>query len=90
MEFSWDEAKRLWTIKDRAIDFIEARDIFDGRPVVHQPTPRGEEDRWKSTAMSRDLLFTVIWVDRGDKRHIISMRRAHGHEIRHYRQLHRH
>ena len=50
MEFSWDENKRLKTLDSRGLDFIGARLFFDGRPVVHQPTARHDEDRWKSTA----------------------------------------
>jgi uncharacterized DUF497 family protein len=34
MEFEWSEAKRLWTLNDRDIDFRDARHLVDGRPVV--------------------------------------------------------
>ena len=87
MEFSWDENKRLRTIADRRLDFIGARRFFDGRPAIHQPSPRNDEDRWKTTAMIDDVPYTVIWLWRDEKHHIISMRRAHAKEIRAYRQL---
>jgi uncharacterized DUF497 family protein len=87
MEFSWDENKRLKTLHG-GLDFIGARRFFDGRPVIHQPTPRDDEDRWKSTAAIEGAFYTVVWLWRGEKLHIISMRRAHAQEIRKYRELH--
>jgi uncharacterized DUF497 family protein len=88
VNFSWDENKRLKTIEDRGLDFIRARRFFDGRPAIHQPSPRNDEDRWKSTIKMDDALYTVVWLWRGEVRHIISMRRAHGQEIKKYRELH--
>ncbi len=71
MEFSWDPNKRLKTIEDRALDFADAVDFFNGRPVVHQATPRHNEARWKSTTVVESRLFTIVWLWRGEKRHII-------------------
>jgi len=82
MEFEWDERKRAQIIKDRALDFASAYLFFDGRPAIHQPTPRDEEERWKTTAEIEGAFFTVIWTWRGDNIRVISMRRAHEQEIR--------
>jgi uncharacterized DUF497 family protein len=62
VKFSWDENKRLKTIEDRGLDFIRARRFFDGRPAIHQPSPRNDEDRWKSTIKMDGALFTVVWL----------------------------
>ena len=75
---------RLWT----GLDFADASYVFDGREVVHHLTPRNDEDRLKSTVRMEGNFFTVIWLWRGEKRHIISMRRAYAQEIRKYRDLH--
>ena len=88
MEFSWDEDKRLRTLADRNLDFLDANLFFDGRPVLHVPSPRNSEDRVKSTAQLGMYIFTLVWMWRGRKQHIISIRRAHAKEIREYRQLH--
>ena len=88
MEFSWDENKRLKTLQDRGLDFIAAWLFFDGRPVIHQPTPRHDEDRWKTTASLEGTFYTVVWLWRDETRHIISMRRAHAQEIRIHRAFH--
>lgn len=86
MEFEWDERKRAQIIQDRALDFASAHRLFDGRPAIHQPTPRNDEERWKTTAEIEGAFFTVVWTWRGKIIRVISMRRAHEQEIREYRQ----
>jgi uncharacterized DUF497 family protein len=86
MEFEWREDKRQRTLKERNLDFADAFQFFDGRPVVHQPTPRHGEDRWKSIAAFDGKFFTVVWMWRGDTMRIISMRRSHAQEERKYRE----
>ena len=87
MEFEWDERKRAQIIEDRALDFASARLFFDGRPAIHQPTPRNEEERWKTTAKIEGSFFTVVWTWRGEVIRVISMRRAHEKKIRTYREI---
>lgn len=86
MEFEWDERKRVQIIKDRALDFVSAYRLFDGRPAIQQPTPRHGEERWKTTAEVEGAFFTVVWTWRGTTIRVISMRRAHEQEIRKYRE----
>ena len=88
MEFEWDKRKRARILKDRALDLASAYLFFDGRPAIHQPTPRNEEDRWKTTAIIEGVLFTLVWTWRGETIRVITMRRAHEQEIRKYRQAH--
>jgi len=84
MELEWDERKRAQIISDRALDFASAYLFFDGRPAIHQPTPRNEEDRWKTTAKIEGAYFTVVWMWRGENVRMITMRRAHEQEVRKY------
>jgi uncharacterized protein len=86
MDFEWDERKRAQIIEDRALDFASAYLFFDGRRAIHQPTPRHEEERWKTTAKIEDAFFTVVWTWRSENVRVITMRRAHEQEIRNYRQ----
>ena len=88
MEFEWDERKRQRIIKERSLDFASAFLFFDGRPVIHQPTPRDDEERWKTTAIVEGGYFTIVWMWRDETIRIISMRRAHEQEIRKYRETH--
>jgi len=82
MDFEWDERKRAQIIEDRALDLASAYVFFDGRPAIHQPTPRRDEERWKTTARIQGTFFTVVWMWRGTRVRVISMRRAHEQEIR--------
>ena len=85
MEFEWNEEKRQKILKERRLDFADAFQFFDGRPVIHQPTPRGDEERWKSTALFDGKIFTVVWMWRNAAIRVISMGRSHEHEEREYR-----
>ena len=87
MKLSWDERKRMATLAERSLDFADAGAFFDGRPVLHQPTPRDGEPRWKSTAWIDDQFYTVVWIQREESLRIISMRRAHEQEIRKHREF---
>ena len=86
MEFEWDERKRALIIRDRALDLASVDLFFDGRLAIHQPTPRNDEDRWKTTAKIEGAFFTVVWTWRDENIRVISMRRAHEQEIRKYRE----
>jgi uncharacterized protein len=86
MEFEWDERKRAQIINERALDFVSAHRFFDGRPAIHQPSLRNNEERWKTTAQLEGTFFTVVWTWRGEAIRVISMRRAHAQEIRKFRE----
>ena len=88
MEFEWDERKRAQIIEKRALDLASAYLFFDGRAAIHQPTPRDDEPRWKTTVKIEDAFFTVIWTWRGKTIRVITMRRAHEQEIRAHRETH--
>jgi uncharacterized DUF497 family protein len=88
MDFEWDDRQRRRILEQRALDFASADLFFDGRPAIHQPTPRGMEERWKTTAVIEKAYFTVVWTWRAETIRIISMRRAHEQEIRKHREAH--
>jgi uncharacterized DUF497 family protein len=86
MEFEWDERKRAQILLDRALDFASTHRFFDGRPAIHQASPRNDEEWWKTTVEIEGTFFTVVWTWRGESIRVISMRRAHEQEIRKYRE----
>jgi len=43
-EFDWDERERILTVRKHGIDFLDAVRIFDGRPTVHAPSTRQDEE----------------------------------------------
>jgi uncharacterized DUF497 family protein len=87
MEFEWSETKRLKVFADRGLDFLEGRELFDGRPVVRLPSPRGNEERWMEIGEIGGRLVVVVWCRRSEKVRIITMRRARDAEARRYREL---
>jgi uncharacterized DUF497 family protein len=88
VEFSWDESKRDWVLAERGIDFVlVALSMFDGRPLLTVPTPRGDEERFLSTGPIEGKFFAVIWTWRDGTIRIITSRRARDEEERRYRAL---
>jgi uncharacterized protein len=85
MEFEWSEEKRLRTLEERAIDFRDARRLFDG--LFTYPSPRQEEARFVSIGVLDQRFVAAVWTDRTGARRIISMRRARDGETRSYRAL---
>ncbi|HAJ48382.1 MAG TPA: BrnT family toxin, partial [Alphaproteobacteria bacterium] len=76
MNFEWDEAKRLKTLRDRGLDFGSADQVFDGRPTLDSSTDRSGEARTLTIAEIDGKIVATVWTWRGDTIRIISMRRA--------------
>jgi uncharacterized DUF497 family protein len=85
MEFEWAEAKRLAVLDDRRLDFLDARRLFDGRPICTAPSPRGAEERWVSIADLHGEMIAVVWTRRGAAIRSITMRKARDEENGRYR-----
>lgn len=88
MEFEWDEAKRQANIEKHGIDFVRARQIFDGRSVVSYRGSYPEEERWLTIGIIEGRFFTVVWTRRGEAVRLISARRSSDGEQRAYRAIH--
>ena len=87
MEFERDEDKRLSTLEKHAFDSGDVDTLFDGRPSFTSVNHRGGEERSVTTVDFSGRLMTVVWTKRGDKKRIISVRRAHDAKERNCRQL---
>ena len=87
MDFEWFEDKRLVTLAERGLDFRDARHLFDGRPLYSYPSPRKDEARTVSVGCIENRFIAVVWVERENRRRIISMRRARDGEEKHYHAL---
>lgn len=87
MEFEWSEMKRLTVLKQRGLDFLRARMLFDGRPLSTYSSPREDELRWVSIGHLDGHMVAVIWTLRGDNIRIITMRRARDAEKRRFSAL---
>ena len=87
MDAEWDEKKRLSNLAKHKVDFNRVVAMFDG-PIVEWPQRQHDygEDRFAALGKIEDLIFYVIYTWRGDRRRIISARRAGRHEREKYNE----
>jgi uncharacterized DUF497 family protein len=86
MELTWDPDKNQRNINKRRLPFSLASLVLDDarrieRHDVEHSTP--DEDRWQTIGIAGKILF-VVYMERGDKPHIISVRLANAEERRLY------
>jgi uncharacterized DUF497 family protein len=85
MIFEWDENKRETNRQKHNLDLIDAQYLFDGRPVVTYPSPRGNEPRLVTIGAVGPKFYAVVWTQRSLVIRLISFRRARDGEERAYR-----
>lgn len=85
MRITFDPAKRERTLRGRNLDFTEAVEVFSG-PTIDIPDLRRDygEARIMTVGHLRGRMMIVIWTQRGDARHVISMRKANDREKTRY------
>jgi uncharacterized DUF497 family protein len=83
MLFEWDERKRQANLAKHHIDFQDAMRVFDG-PVFQRVDSRRGEDRVVAIGSMTGIEIVVVYVTRGQRRRIISARRAHRNERQDY------
>jgi uncharacterized DUF497 family protein len=81
MEFEWDEAKSEWTRRERGFGFETAALIFAG-PVQTAVDDRRDygEERLIAIGEAEGDVLVAVYTDRGNRRRIISVRRANRKE----------
>ena len=81
MKISCDPAKRDTTLKERGLDFADASEVFAGPVFEIEDTRRDYgERRILCFGLLRGRLVVVGYVQRGDARHVFSMRKANERE----------
>ena len=84
---TWDEDKRQANIAKHGIDFLGAEMIFDFPTVTREDDRRDYgEQRLQSLALLAGRVVVVVWTERENSAHIISIRKAERHEQRIYFQ----
>lgn len=85
MALSFHPAKRDKTLAERGLDFAEADAVLSGLrfQFVDDRFAYGEK-RIITVGLLRGRMVVVVWTQRGDDRHIISMRKANDREQQHY------
>ena len=81
MRIAFDPAKRDLTLRHRGLDFARAGEVFEGRTatVVDERFDYGEA-RFITAGHLDGRLVVMVWTQRGEARHIISMRHCHAKE----------
>lgn len=81
MEITFDPAKRAVTLESRALDFVDAAKVFAG-PVFEIEDTRFDygERRIMCFGLLDGRLVVVGYVQRGNARHVFSMRKANDRE----------
>lgn len=82
-EYEWDENKRLSNIAKHEIDFT-AMHNFDWSAIYEKRSDRHGEERIAVTGYIADRLYVVIYTMRGERKRIISLRKANPREMREY------
>jgi uncharacterized DUF497 family protein len=77
----WDKTKRLINLEKHLLDFADAGLVLSNRYRLEFESIRNGEVRRQAFAYVAEVLtvLTVIWVP-GEKRRVISFRRAHKNE----------
>lgn len=87
MNLTWDETKRQTTLAERAIDFAQAGEVFSGPTAEFEDIRKNYgEQRMICFGWLAGRLMAVGYVQRGQSRHIFSMRKANDREITRYAQ----
>jgi len=83
MQFEWDEEKAATNLQKHRISFIAATAVFADPQRIEEDSTRPEYGEVRTKTIGRvegDLIVVVISTDRGQKRRIISARRARNNE----------
>jgi uncharacterized protein len=85
MRIRFDLRKRLRTVEQRGLDFLDAESIFAG-PTIEAPDRRRDyvEERIVCFGLLRGRAIIVVYTERNGIRHIISMRKANDREQRRF------
>jgi uncharacterized DUF497 family protein len=83
MRITFDRAKRQQALRERGLDFRQAKEVFDG-PHLTRSDDRMDygEPRYISAGKLLERIVIIVWTPCGKARRIISMRKANDREIK--------
>lgn len=87
LNLTWDETKRQAALLDRGLDFADAGEAFAA--IIHQFEDTRQnygEKRMICVGFLRGRMTVVGYVQRGETRHIFSMRKANEREQKRFGQ----
>ena len=85
MNITYDPAKREKTLAERGLDFDDAARIFAGTTLtIEDDREDYGEPRYQTYGLLDERLVMVVWTEREDARHVISMRKCNEREQARY------
>ena len=80
--WDWDEPKRQANLAKHGVDFADVAE-FEWETAQTEPDLRHDygEQRFESIGHIGERLYVLIFTPRGDKRRVISLRKANTREI---------
>ncbi|WP_029004153.1 BrnT family toxin [Azorhizobium doebereinerae] len=86
MNVTCDPGKRLTTLAERGIDFMDAAEVFAGKTLTLEDDRFDYgEIRFQTYGFLAGRMVMVVRTPRSDARHVISMRHCHDKEARQVR-----
>lgn len=62
--YRWYRGKRLVNLSKHHLDFFDACDVFDGRPIITGRSDRHGEIRYVSIGRIGKKFYAVVWMRR--------------------------
>ena len=85
VEFEWDENKNNINIAKHGIDFVDAKEIWQGKILELESSQLHHgEKRIIAIGMYKEYYITVIYTLRNNVRRLISARKARRNEQKNY------
>ena len=85
---TWDEVKRKLNSKKHGLDFAGCDAIWDHFTVTREDIREDYgEARQVCFGILRNEVVVMVYTERLEGSHVISLRRAEKHEARYYRQV---
>jgi uncharacterized protein len=86
MRITFDRAKREQTLRERGIDFKDAKHVFAGR-TLDREDERADygEVRMQTVGYLNDRMVMIVWTQRGVAKRVISMRKCNAKEQKKFR-----
>jgi uncharacterized protein len=82
---TWDESKRRANLRRHKLDFVGIEVIGDGFTVTREDVrERYGERRFVTFGVLHDEVVVMVYTERRDDLHVISLRRAEKYEKRYY------
>jgi uncharacterized protein len=85
MRITFDPVQRERALTERGLDFADAEAVFAGPTISGEDIRRDYgETRVITVGRLRGRMVVIVWTQRGDARHVISMRKANDREQTRY------